>query len=176
MHVFRGLFTMSSMNEQDGRDADASQETDVWWGAYSGWSLLPSLCVCIVLTGAIVWGTRTFVERRHVQWTFWALTSAVWLVQTYRWSWRVFGINYRLTTRRLLIDQGHWRPRRWSIELQNVARVDVQRNLLSPLTGVGQIMVRTLQGEPLLLESIHAPEEVAARLREACQPVQRGCT
>ena len=163
------------MNEQGGRDTVvAVQETDVWWGAYSGWALLPSLLVCVVLTGAIVWGTRTFVERRHVQVTFWALTGAVWLVQTYRWGWRVFGVNYRLTTRRLLIEHGHWRPKRWSIELHDVVGAEVKRNLLSAWTGVGRVVVRTAEGEPVVLESIHAPDEVAAKLSEASQRIQRG--
>ena len=161
------------MNEQGVPVTAAAQETDVWWGAYSGWTLLPSLLVCIALTGAIVWGTRTFVERGHVQWSFWALTGAVWLAQTYRWSWRVFGINYRLTTRRLLIDHGHWRPKRWSIDLQNITGVDVKRNALSVLSGVGQVVVRMAQGGPTVLESVRAPEELEARLREAMRRAQR---
>ena len=167
---------MSSMNEQGGQDAAAAQETDVWWGAYSGWTLLPSLLVCIVLTGAIVWGTRTLVERRHVQLTFWALTGAVWLVQTYRWSWRVFSINYRLTTRRLLIEHGHWRGQRWSIDLREVVSVEVKCNALGTWTSIGNVLVRTAQGESLTLQSVHAPDEVAARLREASQRIQRGGT
>jgi len=154
------------MNEQGGRDTDAAQETDVWWGAYSGWSLLPSLLACIVLTGAIVWGTQTFVERRHVQWTFWALTGAVWLAQSYRWSWRVFGVNYRLTTRRLLIEHGHWRSQRWAIALQDVRGVEAKKTALTSLTGVGNVVVRAAQARPLVLESVHAPDEVAALILE----------
>lgn len=162
------------MSDPDRQHAARPQETDVWWGAYSGWTLLPSLLVCVVLTGAIVWGTRSFVERRHVQWTFWAMTGAVWLVQSYRWSWRVFGVNYRLTTRRLLIDCGHWRSKRWSIELQDLVGVEVKRSFLMAWTGVGHVIVRTTDGARVTLESVHTPRELAARLREAMERCQRG--
>jgi len=157
------------MNQQGGRDASGPQETDVWWGAYSGLTLLPSMLVCVLLTGLIIWGTRNFVERRHVQWTFWVLTGAVWLVQSYRWSWRVFGINYRLTTRRLLIDHGHWRSKRWSIDLHDLAAVDVKRGFLSKWTGVGQVVIRTVKDERVTLESVSRPEGLAARLREVIE-------
>src|SRR5262245_35097908 len=166
---------MTRMNQQGGRNTAEPQETDVWWGAYSGWALLPSLLICVLLTGLIVWGTRNFVERRHVQLTFWVLTGAVWLVQSYRWSWRVFGINYRLTTRRLLIDHGHWHSKRWSIDLRDLAGVEVNRDFLSAWTGVGHVIVRTAQNERVILESVAAPEQLAARLRAAiehCQAAQ----
>ena len=43
---------MISMDDQ-ATQKPAAQETDVWWGAYSGWTMLPSLLVCVALTGAI---------------------------------------------------------------------------------------------------------------------------
>jgi uncharacterized membrane protein YdbT with pleckstrin-like domain len=160
------------MSDSDRQHAAEPQETDVWWGAYSGLTLLPSMLVCVLLTGVIVWGTRSFVERRHVQLTFWVLTGAVWLVQSYRWSWRVFGLNYRLTTRRLLIDKGHWQLKRWSVDLRELISVEVIRDFLSAWTGVGHVSVRTAQNERVILESVAAPEELAAKLRAAMQRSQ----
>lgn len=157
---------MIRMNDQTSSDPNAAQETDVWWGGYSGLTLLPSLLVCFVLTGVIFWGAWSLVERRHVQWTIWTLTGAVWLVQSWRWGWRVFGINYRLTTRRLLIDRGHVWSNRRAIELASVRSVVTQRIATTGLTGVGRVLVQCDNGESVVMEGLSAPETVAALLRE----------
>ena len=54
-----------------------------------------------------------------------------WLVQGYRWSHRVFGTSYRLTTRRLLVDHGHWRPCCWMTDLAEIREVTAERSAFS---------------------------------------------
>jgi membrane protein YdbS with pleckstrin-like domain len=145
-------------------EKEAPQETDVWWGSFSGWAMLPSLFVCIVLTGAIVAGVGAVVERRYVQWTIWGLAGAVWLVQSFRWSHRVFGTSYRLTTHRLLIDHGHWWPCNLAIRLDEIQEVTTVSNALTPWTKIGRVVIRTAR-ETKIMEGVRHPEEVAQRIR-----------
>jgi membrane protein YdbS with pleckstrin-like domain len=146
---------------------NAAQETDVWWGSYSGWTMLPSLLICIALTLAIIGGAWTFVERRHLQWTIWSLVGTVWLVQGTRWALRVFGHTYRLTTRRLFIQRGHFWQRRFQIKLADVQQVKVKRSPWSRWTGVGRIVIFPAHGaSPVALEGVRQPEHAAARIWE----------
>ncbi|MCI0681306.1 MAG: PH domain-containing protein [Gemmataceae bacterium] len=159
-------------DEFHSRPRPAAQEVDVWWGAYSGWTLLPSLVVCVVLTGAIVWGTWTFVERRNVQWTFWSLAGLLWLLQLVRGSRRVFGINYRLTSKRLFIEHGHWRPRRVWVNLADIVEVSVRPVPWGAWTGVGAVVVRTDQGKRHVLKGVYRPQEVAGLIRGLSEHVR----
>jgi hypothetical protein len=164
---------MSIMNDRATAAGETAQETDAWWGAYSTWAMLPSALVCLVLTGAIIGGTWTLVEKRYVQWTVWGLAGAVWLVQTTRWWRRVFGINYRLTTRRLLIDKGHWRPWRCAIELTAVTHMEVRLYRLGRWTNVGRIIVHTKsESAPLVLEGVRFPAVAAARMLAVIREAQ----
>lgn len=150
----------------------AAQETDVWWGAYSGWTLLPSLLVCVALTAAIVWVEWMFVERRHMQWTFWSLAGIVWLVQLVRLGRRVFGINYRLTSKRLFLEKGHWRPSLLWIELPSIVDVSVRPVPLGHWTGVGNVVVRTENNKRFVLKGVHQPHEVARLIRDLSEHVR----
>src|SRR5262245_12267060 len=173
-HVVIQRVTMSNMADQATADAgDIAQETDAWWGAYSTRTMLPSTLVCLVLTVAIVGGTWMIVEKRYVQWTVWALAGAVWIVQTSRWWRRVFGINYRLTTRRLLIDKGHWRPWHSNVDLTAITHIEVRLNRFGRWTNVGRIIVhRKSESEPLALEGIRNPAVVAARMLTVIRDAQ----
>src|SRR5262245_66603947 len=33
--------------------AAMAEEVDVWWGSYSGWTLWPSMVLCLLLTGLV---------------------------------------------------------------------------------------------------------------------------
>jgi hypothetical protein len=157
---------MSSMSDRATVAAgDTAQETDAWWGAYSARAMLPSTLVCLMLTGVIIGGTWTLVEKRYVQWTVWGLAGAVWLVQATRWWRRVFGINYRLTTRRLLIDKGYWRPWHCALELTAITNMEVRLNRCGRWTNVGRIIVHTRsESAPVALEGIRNPAVAAARM------------
>jgi hypothetical protein len=150
--------------------AERPQEADVWWGSWSGRTMLPSVLVCVVLTGAVVWWAWSVVDRRFVQITFWALAGLIWLVQMLRGSWRLFGYNYRLTTRRLIISQGHWRPRFALIELAEIDHIRVEPYSHSRWTGVGKLIV-TLRADKreVILEGIRQPHEVVALIERQQQ-------
>src|SRR5262249_42686499 len=101
------------------------EEVDVWWGSYAGRAMLPSFAVCTVLTALISFVTHWWVhERGWLQLNFFGLAGAVWLVQLTRWGRRFFTWNYRLTTRWLYVDRGHWPLKAQRFEVRNVARVE----------------------------------------------------
>src|SRR5690349_7852196 len=61
---------------------EPTQEVDLWWGSYSGWTMLPSFAVCIVLTALIFWVVTRFLPHRElVQLTILGASGSVWLVQ-----------------------------------------------------------------------------------------------
>jgi hypothetical protein len=146
------------------------QETDVWWGAWSGWTMLPSVVVSVVLTGVIVWWAWTHVDRRFVQLTVWALAGSVWLVQLARWSWHWFGHNYRLTTRRLIVWRGHFRRVHLMAPLTELEHVRVEEYAHTRWTGVGRIIVALEvggdpRGDEVELEGVRNPHEVVELIR-----------
>ena len=103
------------MGRMSAAPPQAEEEVDVWWGSYSGWTMMPSLLVCIALTALIAWFTWvTFRGGRSgfVQLTFLSLAGSVWILQTLRWAYRSCSYNYRLTTRRLFRDLGFGTTRR----------------------------------------------------------------
>jgi hypothetical protein len=146
------------------------QETDVWWGSWSGWTMLPSLLVSVVLTGVIVWWAWTYVDRRFVQLTVWALAGLVWLVQLARWSWHWFGHNYRLTTRRLIVWRGHFRPFHLMAPLTQLEHARVEEYIHSRWTGVGRIVVALPHSggpgfDEVKLDGVRNPHEIAELIR-----------
>jgi hypothetical protein len=161
----------------------SDQETDVWWGSWSGWTMLPSLIVSVVLTGIIVWWAWTHVDRRFVQLTIWALAGLVWLVQLACWSWHWFGHNYRLTTRRLIVWRGHLRRFYLMAPLSQLEHVRVEEYVHSRWTKVGRIVVALhASGEPhrdeVELNGVRNPHEVvelirAMSLRARASPASR---
>lgn len=164
---------MISMDDLDREPPKpAAQETDVWWGAYSGWTLLPSLLVCVALTAAIVWGEWMFVERRHMQWTFWSLAGLVWLVQLVRLSRRAFGINYRLTTKRLFREKGHWRASLAWVDVADIVDVSVRPVPLGKWIGIGNVVVHTGDDKRFVLKGVSRPHEVARLIRDLSEHVR----
>jgi hypothetical protein len=153
-----------------------AEETDVWWGAYSGWAMAPSWLACLLLTGLIAWGGWALVPRGFVQGTVLGLAGAVWLVQGVRWGYRVFGYNYRLTTRRVYADRGFLYEGFASRDLAAIARVLVKRSWSDRLVGVGQVcLVPEEQTKPpLVLEGVRRPYIIAARIRELVQVARGG--
>jgi hypothetical protein len=152
-------------------DLLAAPEVDAWWGSYSGWTMVPSWAACVLLTGLIVWGGWALVPRGFVQGTILGLAGALWLAQGLRWGYRVFGYNYRLTTRRLYRDRGFLYTGFAVLDLASVAGVVVNRTWFDRLVGVGQLCVRPEDNakEPLVLEGVRRPLEVAQKVRASVQ-------
>ena len=96
------------------------------------------------------------------------LTGALWLLQAFRWCYRVFGYNYRLTTERLFHTRGMLYQGDTEVKLATVARVDVLRRPHHVLAGVGNVAL-TLEGQggaKLILEGVSRPRQVAELIRQ----------
>jgi hypothetical protein len=144
------------------------QETDAWWGSYSGWTMLPSMALCIGLSGLIGWGSWELLDRGLVQLSILTLTAAVWLTQVIRWSYRVFGYTYRLTTRRLFQEKGWFLDDRNEVELAKVAKVYWRRSFHHVLTRIGTVGV-LLEGPGnggIVLEGVWQPRQVADLIQQ----------
>jgi hypothetical protein len=147
---------------------DAAQERDVWWGSYAGRTMLPSLAVCLLLTGVIVWFGFT-TGRPMAQPIILGVNGVVWLVQVARWSYRVFGINYRLSSRRLFVDRGFLHPERFEADLREIRAVHIDQDGFEKLVGVGRVRVEL--GHPaqriLVLKGIKEPQTLVDLLHGA---------
>src|SRR5579862_6443501 len=142
----------------------AHSEVEVWWGSYAGRAMAPSFAVCIALTALIYGGVRWFVpERGWLQFTFFGLASAVWLVQLARWAKRFFTWNYRLTTHFLYVDCGLKRSLCRRFALPPIDRVEVRHTALQKWLGIGDLWVwfGTAKNPPTILKAVKHPYTVA---------------
>jgi PH (Pleckstrin Homology) domain-containing protein len=144
------------------------EEVDLWWGSYSGWTMMPSMVLCMLLTGLIAWGVLLWVPRGWRQLAFLGLGGTVWLVQGFRWGWRFFGITYRLTSRRLFRDKGFLKPDRVQLRLETVTHVRVKRSAWERLMHVGRIQVYAPPAR-VVLDGVLHPEPIADLIREWSQ-------
>lgn len=144
------------------------EERDLWWGAYSGWTMLPSFGLCLGLTALIVVGAWWLAPVHLVRRTIQLLVGAVWLIQLGRWSYRIFGYNYRLTTDRLYRALGFRLAQLTRIELTDVASVETEAGWPRRF-GIGRIIIyfENNKQPPLLLEGVTDVQGVAKKLREA---------
>ena len=123
-----------------------AQEVDAWWGSYSirgiGFELLVSVLASVLVA------VPAYILLGHV-WvpTVLVLLMGAWLVQVSRWGYRIFGWNYRLTTRRLIKATGLYRRRLEEVGLEKVERAVVQRGPLDAILSVGRVLVET-HGSP----------------------------
>ena len=152
------------------------EEVDVWWGSYSMATMVPSLLLCLLLTGLIVWVAWKFVPRGYVQGTVLGLTGAVWFVQGVRWAYRVFGYNYRLTTRRVYSDHGFLYRDYAAMDLEAVVDVHVKRSWTQRLLGVGQVWLvpKDQAKAALVLDGVRRPGSVADRIAERVKAAPAG--
>ena len=144
------------------------EETDLWWGSYSGWALVPSIVLCVGLTVLIGLGSLAWVERGWVRLTFLGMGGTLWFVQGLRWAYRYFSFNYRLTTRRIFRDKGFWSPERVQVDLGHVTQVTITQNGIERLVGVGRVVLHLsgCQATELTLEGIAHPQQIAPFLRD----------
>ena len=159
-----------------GPEAQQAEETDVWWGSYSMATMVPSLLVCLLLTGLIAWVGLAAVPHGYVQMWVFGLAGAVWLVQGVRWAYRVFGYNYRLTTRHIFADRGFLYKDYAALDLARVQRVLVKRSWMERLLGVGKIWIMPEdQTRPrIVLEGVRRPRGIAERIKELVKAAHGG--
>ena len=155
--------------------ADENQETDIWWGAYAGRTMIPSFVICALLTGLLVWGVWIFwpknEDRPYLErYTTYILVGAVWLFQLIRWGYRIVGINYRLTNRRLFCQRGFY-TLITAIDLASIATVRIERDALESYLKVGRLRIVPVDNSkpPMLLEGVYNPDQIAALIMNQVQ-------
>ncbi len=148
------------------------QETDVWWGAYAGRTMLPSFIGCALLTAALIAFWLGWVEYHasalEARYTAYAVIGSLWLVQLGRWLYRILTRTYRLTTRRLYLERTFFHVPARVVNLEQVRAVDVGSSALERRLKVGRLYLRTdnPQLSELTLEGVHEPDRIATRIRE----------
>jgi hypothetical protein len=143
-----------------------AEEVDVWWGAYSGWTMLPSFLACLALTGLLAWGAWLLVPPGWFHTTVLGLGALLWAVQASRWLWRVLSYHYRLTNRRLFQHRSVALTNTLSAELADVVHVALQKSAWDRLVGVGRIRVQRQDGGRLVLEGVRNPARIAELIRD----------
>jgi hypothetical protein len=146
--------------------------------------MLPSMALCFILTGLIAWGSWRLLDRGWVQLSVFTLAGALWVVQAFRWCYRVFGFNYRLTTRRLFQTRGILYDA-LEINLTDVVGVDVRQGFADRLAGVGSVCLtlatpvqpvgrasRPVHPRMILAAVPHA-EQVAEQIRKLSERARR---
>jgi membrane protein YdbS with pleckstrin-like domain len=175
-----GLPSPADLAQNEGRpDRGAEiEETDVWWGSYSGRTILPGFLICLSLTVLLLildWYLGTWWRRSDlISSTVLSLIGALWFFQVTRCVYRMIAVNYRLTCRRLLYTRGFKLPDCHAIELVDVAEVWSVRGPLERLLGVGRIYVgaREAKSAPLVLDGVLAPDRVARLIRRRARQAQ----
>ena len=90
------------------------------------------------------------------------------MVQGFRWGYRFFGFNYRLTTRRLFRQRGFHHLPEELMDLAGIARVEVKSNWWERRVDVGDVVVRALdRARPaMVLKGLRRPDQVARLIRD----------
>jgi hypothetical protein len=154
----------------------SDQERDVWWGAYSVRTMIPSLLLCTLLSvnvavlAGLVWDREP--ANPQLLWHLSALfVVLIWLFPLLLCGYRAVAFNYRLTTHRLLRDRGfHHPPTAGEVHLARLTAVRVAYTAVGRLAGVGTIEVDAEgAAEPLVLVGVYEPERAADLIRGCAQ-------
>src|SRR5262249_18036174 len=133
---------------------EPQQETDLWWGSYSGWTMLPSFALSLVWAGLRISLAWWLVPAGWVRGTITLSLLVIWGVQLGRWSYRIFGYNYRLTTHWVYRARGFRRSQASRMALAEIGSVQVMLAWPQRTLGIGQIVLRADTGarEPFVLD------------------------
>jgi uncharacterized membrane protein YdbT with pleckstrin-like domain len=141
------------------------QEVDVWWGSYSIKSVLPGLLASLAASGLAV-ATAWLLPHGSLEQLFaLGLLGLCWVALLLFWAYRVFGVNYRLTTHRLFVETGLRHRRLQAVELSKISQVAFKRTSLEEFLGTGRLFV-DVQGSaaPLVLRGVLGAENIAEKI------------
>jgi hypothetical protein len=148
------------------------EEVEIWWGGCAVRTIAPSFVLSLVLTVALVAVASRLGAWRDeviVRYATRVALVGIWLLQAGVSWYRLTAINYRLTTRRLIIgrDFSLGAPPDPGILLRRVHRVLVERTFLDSLLKVGSVRVVTEDGDQtsFVLSGLREPMRVAAMIR-----------
>jgi membrane protein YdbS with pleckstrin-like domain len=151
--------------------ADPSHR-DLAWRGYSGWAMLPSFTVCVLLSLALLTGSWFFEDMRGIgqevgMLIFFAATMVIWVAQLFRWLYRGATYIYRLTPASLFVDRGFlYRPEA-AVELGDITSVHWGSNALNRFFGVGWVVLSFATREPVTLTGILRPAAFAEEIQAA---------
>jgi hypothetical protein len=138
---------------------------------YSAWAMLPSLLVCVVVSGLFLLSGRWIDGVRGLgqdsgSWIFFLLTGLFWAVQIFRWLYRGSTYVYSLTAKHLFLDRGfRWLPIA-PIDLTQVVSVTWGSHFLAKPFRVGWIEIMTREGRVERLRGVLNPQEFADAVRK----------
>jgi hypothetical protein len=169
--------------------AQPEGEVELWWGGYSGWTMLPEFAVCAFLTAGMIGAAFYLHEEENLpgnvaRYAVYILTLALWCMVLFRWGWRMATLNYRLTTRRLFRCRGLGVNRVDAVPLTEISRVWAEQTTMERRLGVGRVLVEhdesgrvsagsapSADGSPLQLTGVREPHRIAALIeRQIKQP------
>jgi hypothetical protein len=157
--------------------AEPEGEVELWWGGYSGWTMVPDFAVCTFLTAVMIGVACYLYSEENVpgyraRYIVYGLAFAIWFMQVYRWARRTAVLNYRLTTRRLFHCRGLGVERVSAIALPDVVRVGVVQTHVQRHIGVGLVRVETAK-ETIDLAGVREPHRVAALIERQVKHLQQ---
>lgn len=148
---------------------DPAQEVELWWGGYAGRTMAPTFLLCALLSVAVLLVADLVWREENVPPSLLGrlamyLIVLVWAVALTRWAYFTTTLAYRLTTRRLLREQGFTHPAPPPIELVNINAVRVEQRAWERWVGVGRVLVECTNGSIEVLPGVHHPQHLAAAL------------
>ena len=130
--------------------------------------MIPSTIALAAITVSAIVLLRPLVPTWMVHEAGDAPLAAIWLLQAIRAGYRLFGYNYRLTTRRLFHDRGRLYPPDAPLDLATVVRVEVKQSLLGRLIGVGTVRVIPEDAAATVeLTGVYRPKVLTAKIEAA---------
>jgi hypothetical protein len=152
--------------------AERLEEVDLWWGAYATRTMLPSFIVSGLLSSAVA-GLAWYLvavrglDRLDMRYSAYAIIAAIWAQQLLRWAYRIATFNYRLTTRRLLIERNFVRSGRAEIALEDVDDVVVTQAAWEARLGIGTLRMVCARCNPpsFVLDGVKDPQRIASQIR-----------
>jgi uncharacterized membrane protein YdbT with pleckstrin-like domain len=156
-------------------DSELLEETDVWWGAYSGRKIVPDLVLCALLT-AVLFGLAWYFREWYqnvVRYLVQLAMAVLWIAAGGRGIYRLISTGYRVTTRRLLYYRGLVRPVRRELALKDVHDVTVRQKGIDRLFNVGEIQIKTTDdSQPFVFEAVGNPKAVAKEIEKRIEPLK----
>jgi membrane protein YdbS with pleckstrin-like domain len=157
---------------------DVQQEVDLWWSGYAGRAMWPSFTIAglavIAIIGVTAYGARQGMDSLTMRYTAYVLLALVTGVQIGIWLFRLATWNYRLTTRRLLIERTFINKRFEPIELAHIKHVELMQTPFERMVGVGNLRLVVEQGSEIILVGVAAPQRVTALIRDLVEQSKRG--
>jgi hypothetical protein len=132
--------------------------------------MAPEFVICAILTAAVLlagWYLGLWPGRNWTRSIIQLALLGLWVCELLLWALRVVGINYRLTTRTLYVDQGFREPMPEGIALDSVQQVVVEQGILERWLGLGRILIVRCSGgrPPTILLGVAEPDQVASLIR-----------